>query len=346
MNIKKIIFIRVDVSSSIGAGHFMRMIAFGELMVRHKFQVHFFCYPFNKSIIENLLHPEFKLHYSESQNSIDDLKFIIKKSKLLKPKLIVLDGNHFSEEYDSTLRLNGLRTLLINDVPNRRYTTDYILNQNHGSDKFNYQVGNETILLTGLKYLLIRNEFKNLKFSNKSLNYPKVKLLVSLGGGSKLTDQLNEMILVAISELENKISSATILVGKMGQISKRMIRISKNASFKIKIKKHTNNIAAEMFNSDIAITSGGYTMWELIYAKVPFIAFALNTLQEEYLQGLVNEKLCEAIMPLQKNNLDNLKQKLIDFIDNKRSHKNFIKLSDSLIYRGEGDDYIIKSLHL
>ena len=48
-----------------------------------------------------------------------------------------------------------------------------------------------------------------------------------------------------------------------------------------------------MFKSDLAIVSGGSTMWELLHMRVPFLSIPLNKAQQGYLEFLEKENLCD-----------------------------------------------------
>ena len=328
---KKQIFIRVDISPEIGAGHFMRMIALGEMFLVHEYVVHFFCFSKGVKDVKSKL-PDAFIYYSlETNSQEDDLLFLQSKAKEMLPKLIVFDGDAFTQAYDVAFKQPKTKVLIVNDIPTRKYMSDFVLNQNHGAESFNYQYGENTKLLSGLKYLLLRDEFKTHHPRKKELDKSnELKVLVSLGGGSKATNTILEKICEAFTSLEHKISSLTVLVGKMGEVTHTMEKHAKSSPFEVIFRTHTDDMVKEIISSDFAITSGGYTMWELFYLKTPFMALALNSRQAKYLSFLKQEKLCEYITSEDLNEQQKLIQKMINFIQDDKRHQFFLMESEKI----------------
>ena len=78
---KKQIFIRVDISPEIGAGHFMRMIALGEMFLAQEYLVHFFCSSKGVKNVKSKL-PDAFIYYSlETNSQEDDLLFFNLKQR-------------------------------------------------------------------------------------------------------------------------------------------------------------------------------------------------------------------------------------------------------------------------
>lgn len=290
------ILIRTDASAQIGAGHLMRMLSLGQLLSDSGFEVHFATIPYNPSILGYLKKEPFQLHYLAQNATWDassDLKSLLFLAFRIRPEWIVLDGCQFHTDYEKGIKQGGFRLLRVNDVPASHCVADVLLNQNYGAENMKYSVENNTHILAGLKYLLLRREF--LKANVKKKRFFKggsFHLLVSMGGGSEISDSLNLKIVEGFSGIRECGGSVSLIIGKMGRKSKKLVDLAKGSTLPVRIITDSRDIAAEMLKSDIAIVSCGSTMWELLYMKVPFLAVSLTEVQRDYLKFLAGEGLC------------------------------------------------------
>jgi UDP-2,4-diacetamido-2,4,6-trideoxy-beta-L-altropyranose hydrolase len=332
------ILIRVDISDKIGGGHLMRMIGLGQLLADHGCEVHIASQFYKPNFIEPLLDSSFHLHLFGNEDEFQvesDLSELLTLANELEPEWIILDGYHFPMGYEKAIRLAGFKCMRVDDLPIQRCEADVFLNHNHGAELFKHDLADHTIELTGLKHLLIRREFRHLDFSTKHNTIPgKIRLLVSLGGGSKLTDALNLKIVKSLSQIKKTFGKATIVVGKMGEISEQLLVSSRESDFPITIIQYSENMAERMFNSDIAITSGGYSMWELLYVGTPFIALSLNESQEEYINYLSKEGMCGNLGLYDNISLDHIRKILFTFV-NDEARLNLMKKNFSLLVNRE-----------
>jgi UDP-2,4-diacetamido-2,4,6-trideoxy-beta-L-altropyranose hydrolase len=313
------ILIRVDISDKIGGGHLMRMIGLGQLLADHGYEVHIASAFYKPNFMEPLLDSSFYLHLFDKSSEFQvesDLSELLPLAKKLEPEWIIVDGYHFSVGYEKAIRLAGFRCMRVDDLPVQRCEADVFLNHNHGAELFKHDLADHTIKLTGLKHLLIRRQFRHLDLSTKRNAKPgKIRLLVSLGGGSKVTDALNLKIVKALSQIKSTFEKATIVVGKMGKISEELLEASRKSEFPVTIIQYSENMAEMMFDSDLAITSGGYSMWELLYTGTPFIAISLNKAQEDYIRYLAQDGLCGTIGSNDNVSQNHIRETLLSFVN-------------------------------
>lgn len=341
----KLILVRVNLYPKIGSGHFMRMIALADILIVKKYKINFICYTESEELARSLLNNRYSIEFVRNTSAVADANHIVKLAKKNNSKFIVLDGIDFTIEYDLILKKANLKTLQVVDFPNRQYLSDFVLNQNHCANEFHHLIGPNTILLTGLKYLLIRSEFivaKKLKISKRN----KRHLLICLSGGSSSTNKINKKLLEALILSENLIDSVTIVFGKMGYISERIKKLMLNTSFNIKIVKHLDDITKEMREASFAITSGGTTMWELMYIGVPFIAIPLNKKQMDYLKLLKRDNICEVINDVDQIDIPKIKLCLESFIKNKTLQDQFRERAQFLLSSSKKENQILNKLNL
>ena len=275
------ILLRADASPQIGAGHVMRSLALGQLLMDEGHEVHFGTIPDHPAIVDLLKQQGFKVHCMQQPDRLDaasDLYAFLGLAKGIQPSWVVLDGYHFDNDYERQVKRSGYKLLRIDDIPSGHYYADVVLNQNYGAETFVYEKEPYTQVLAGLRHVLLRREFRKIGLADKKINQGGPwHIMVSLGGSSTKTDELNFKIVQGLSSLCGEDHSITLLAGKMGD----------------GIKNFTdNNMAEEMSKADLAIVSGGSTMWELVYMRVPFLAVSLNDRQREYIRTISLQGLC------------------------------------------------------
>lgn len=315
--------IRVDASAQIGAGHLMRMLALGQLLSEVGHDVHFVTILYNRSIIDYYFNnAEFKLHYLKTNcpwDSVEDVNGLLSIASQIHPSWIVIDGYNFDSDYECQIKKNGYKLLRIDDIPsNRHYYADIILNQNFCADATAYLTGPDTKILAGLNYVLLRREFRKIDQSNRIKQKDgTLNVLVSLGGGTEKADALNSVIAEGVSLLHDENIFTTILVGKLSEYGRHLDNEAKAKGWSVEVKEHSGDMATEILNADLAIVSGGSTMWELIYMKVPFLAVSLNELQREYLCLLSENSLCVDVGWHEDLTAQQISRILLSYIQNK-----------------------------
>jgi UDP-2,4-diacetamido-2,4,6-trideoxy-beta-L-altropyranose hydrolase len=333
----KTILIRADTNSIIGMGHISRMIALGQLCQTSGFEVHYIFSTQNEYILKNIYDEGFIVHNYLNKfkwNSKEDQDFLANIANQIKPNWIVLDGEHFGLEYEKFI-VKNYKLLRIVDFSTKHTFADILLDQNFGAEKNIYSVEPHAIKLLGMKYLLIRKEFRKMREKNiksRLTDFSKTtNILVTLGGGSEITDLVNYKIIKAISRLNNDKLSFTLILGPFSQKFSELKDLASSLSSKIKIEKSVNNMAKEMQYYSFSIISGGSIMWESIYMNMPFMAIALTKKQEPYLENLSQKGLCFDLGFYKNLKIGTLATNIAQFVENqfmmKKNIYNFGKLN-------------------
>jgi UDP-2,4-diacetamido-2,4,6-trideoxy-beta-L-altropyranose hydrolase len=341
------ILIRVDASPVMGAGHFIRMLALAQLLIDFGFEVHIATIPHNKGILAYLADEKISLHLFPDKKLWDPLADVSKLLQLVAStdaSWVVLDGYHFDLQYEKVLKDKKVPFLKMVDVPDSSYLADIVLNQNYGAESLNYQVEPNTQVLAGLKYLLVRREFRVSPVIERKIT-DSIHILVSLGGGTDQSHDLNLKIISGLSKLDTPGLSCTLIAGTISEKVNEIETCAKNGSIPIEVKSHSSNMAAEMLKADFAITAGGSTMWELIYMKVPFAAVSLNRPQQKYLDYLFQEGVCVNLGWHQDVTAELVFRIVTDVIDNKLKRRDILTRIDPLINRSEPGGDLLKYLN-
>jgi len=292
--LKKKFMIRADASPAMGAGHLMRMIALGQMLSDAGQDVHFLTIPNHQDTSKRLSDEGFRVYEFQSPfTEVGDLARLVAIAEAIRPNWIVIDGYHFSGNYEKSIKtkIPSAKLLRVDDVPAIHHYADVLLNQNFGAQASAFSTEPGTVLLFGPEFLLLRREFREGCFGRKSmlLKSGKMNLLVSLGGGSPMADEANLKIAGALHLLQGRELSLTFLAGEMSANKEVLRERLPDDCFLI---DYSANMAREMSHADVAVVAAGSTMWELMFMGVPFAALSLTDAQRAYLAILGQSKLC------------------------------------------------------
>ena len=96
---------------------------------------------------------------------------------------VVLDGYHFTPEYQGQIREKAYRLLVIDDLAHLdRYHADLILNQNSYAAELAYPCDANTKLLLGTEYVLLRREFWPWQGWRRRIPETARHVLITMGG--------------------------------------------------------------------------------------------------------------------------------------------------------------------
>ena len=332
---KKKIMLRADASEAIGSGHLMRMLALGQLLSDYGHRIFFITVPNKTGILDYINAEPFEIFFINSKKTQKEQeKEFLRIVKIVNPDWVVLDGYIFSLQLEIKIKKSGVYLLKVSDFSERQTVADVLLDQNYGSEERTYLVNPKTILLRGLKHVLLRREFYKLtceKIVNQNISAPR--LLISLGGGSEITDKANLRIVNSFAEIFNPNWSATLVIGKMGLRSKELMEAIEKVQWPIKVLDHVSSMAGEMLDADIGIFAGGSIMWEALYMKIPYLAFSLNLRQKEYLEFLEQRWLCRYLGMIDSINMIKLKNQVIEFVENNEQRQNILAQTEELFER-------------
>ncbi len=203
--------------------------------------------------------------------SMEDAIYTAKIAKDRKASHLLLDGYHFSADYQSIFVGKGLRTLFVDDNSEQQfYHTDYVVNPNSYADKRLYpskKLASHTQLLLGLKYCSLRDEFVGMPPKSHTPIKDFARVLVTLGGGDPDNNVLK--VIQALQSVNLPIE-ATIVAGPHNPHYEGLLKAVRQDRSIVLIQQ-TDDMASLMAHAHIAISAGGGTAYELIAMLTPFL---------------------------------------------------------------------------
>ena len=147
---------RIDVGNKVGSGHFFRCLSIAEELIKNEFKVIFLVN--NKQEIESYLDtiniPFYVLEHHDEINKVGECRNAVKNIS----KLII--DLPFNNTIYSKLIKNDCKTIVIDDLGNKKIYSDLLFNGSIVNEFQNYSIDrNITKYFSGSKYIILRSEF-------------------------------------------------------------------------------------------------------------------------------------------------------------------------------------------
>jgi spore coat polysaccharide biosynthesis predicted glycosyltransferase SpsG len=199
---------------------------------------------------------------------------------------LVLDGYQFGVDYQYVLKNGGMKVLVLDDCGQIcTYAANIVLDQNAGASEHSYRnCESYTELLLGTRYAMLRREFKVWREWKRPIAPVARKILATMGGSDPRGLTLH--VIRSLRRLESKDIEVLAVMG--GGSPHAQALKARGAAFEgnIRVLESARNMPELMAWADIAVITGGGTLWELLYMMCPVVSFAANAQQNQILSGL------------------------------------------------------------
>ncbi len=187
------VYIRADAGTSIGLGHVIRCIALAQ-MLKNDFDICFFCLAVPDKIATALAEENFKLKYITAES--DFLNMLQAKD------IVVLDGYGFDTGYQKKIKDAGASLVCIDDLHDKEFYADLIINHAPGVSKNDYKVQDYTEFALGSSYALLRSPFLKAALLNRQVE--KIDSVLICFGGADNKNLTNQALAATMNAAELK----------------------------------------------------------------------------------------------------------------------------------------------
>lgn len=265
------IIIRADASPGMGTGHVMRCIALAQAAKDNGIAVHLMGHITVPWVLERIAFEGIAFTLLEGPPPKHETPSILLTNiaSCGKPGWLVLDGYHFTLACQHAVRDAGYHLLVIDDYAHLpEYSCDILLNQNLGAETLSY-MGDIGQKLLGPRYALLRREFREARerLPHTKRNIPPKNILVTLGGGDFIEYLENIAQHMNIPALEGR--TVRVIQGAMN--AERIRQAFVNCPARLEILPRVTDMPTLLLETDLCITAGGSTCWELCCLDVPFL---------------------------------------------------------------------------
>lgn len=258
MRSKKIIF-RADGSQSIGMGHYVRCLAFAEMLCDDFYIIFATRFP-----TDNQCNEIYKI--CDELWELKDNHHDVFLEKLSGDEIVVLDNYFFDTNYQRAIKSKGDFLICIDDMHDKHYVADIVINHSLGFVREDYSLEPYSKLLVGLDWALLRSEFLNYT----PLNIPKNNEIFICFGGTDMYN-LSEKVIKASQNIAN-IQKINVVIGELCEHKESLEELIKLDN---RITLYRNLSAAKMVDlmarSILGIVPAGGILWESVFIGLPCI---------------------------------------------------------------------------
>lgn len=293
---------RVDASSQIGTGHFMRCLTLADALKQRGAQIRFVCrhLPEHLRIMLTSKRHEFELLDSAQRDvTLDELAHAswlgVSQQQDAADSILALSDrewdwlvvDHYALDvhWESMLRQTAQKILVIDDIADRQHDCDVLLDQNYYADmdkRYAGKIPAHCQLLLGPRYALLRDEFRILRERVKPRNGIVKRLLVFFGGVD--ADNYTGFAIKALAELEVKGLHVDVVIGAQHP-HRPEIEVA-CAEHEYVCHVQTNRMGELMAAADLAIGAGGSANWERCAVGLPSLVMVLAENQNKAVKDL------------------------------------------------------------
>ncbi len=282
---KRTLIFRADADPEIGTGHVMRCLALAQAWQDTEGEVVFAAVDLPLPLVARLEREQILFEQVRATvGSTGDASQTAEIVRRVGSEWVVVDGYRFPSSYYEHLRESGFKVLALDDMAHlERYPVDVVLNQNLSATASAYsgRVEDDTKLLLGPSYSLLRREFRVAARRIRSTAGSPRRVLVSFGGGDVVN--FTGEILRNLIRSGRKDFEVVVLAGAANPNVFALRQLASTAAFSCMIQVNAENVAAVMNWADVAITAAGSTVWELAGMNVPAL---IGGFEENQLVGL------------------------------------------------------------
>ncbi|MDO8464120.1 MAG: UDP-2,4-diacetamido-2,4,6-trideoxy-beta-L-altropyranose hydrolase [Gallionella sp.] len=292
------IAIRVDASSKIGTGHFMRCLTLADALKQHGAQTRFISRQIpeylrdmlaekghefrrldskpSKEAVGNLSHAHW-LGTGQHADAQDSIQVLSDQDW----DWLIVDHYALDANWESALRQSAKNIFVIDDIADRQHDCDVLLDQNFYADMGTRYIGKVPArcqLLLGPRYALLRDEFRQLREQAKPRSGAVKRILIFFGGvdaGNYTAVAIEALANIGIDDLQ-----VDVVIGTQHTHRKDIESACAEHGFASHVQTH--RMAELMAAADFAIGAGGSATWERCCLGLP--AFAICTADNQVKQ--------------------------------------------------------------
>jgi len=193
-------------------------------------------------------------------------------------RAVVVDSYSHPASYVTSLKLNGNRLVVLDDLANEFLPVDLVVNGTAGAEDLPYAADPSIAYLLGCPYILLRPEFENVV----QRSYDAVRrVLVTLGGSDAfdLTPRVVEWVRSVFPDVD-----IDVVVGPLS-LNRTEIQAAASRLEKVHLH-HEPDMGRLMRACDVAVSGGGQTTYELAATGTPTVAIRVAPNQTLNLKGL------------------------------------------------------------
>ena len=278
--------VRTVGSSLVGMGHLIRTLALIEPL-KALGTVWFATETVNDALVERVTAAGCQvIPLAHDSSPEEEVRTILETTGEAPIHTVVTDHYELNAQWHKAIRPHTARIIAVDDLANRPFDCDYVLDPNLGASATRYDnlVPAHCQRLCGPGYALLRPEFVALR-KKASVRKTLRRILISFGGGDidNLTEWAVKLLLTHYPELE-----LLVVIGPHHEGKKRLMSVAKT-DLPLQLFQNLNaqEMGQLMLEADLAIGGGGQTSWERCALALPTVLILVADNQKDNTDALV-----------------------------------------------------------
>ena len=256
---KQKVCLRADAGISIGYGHFIRTLALADILSAEFDCVFYTAEPTPYQIKElEAICPFVSL---ANETKYDDFLNYLDGSEI-----VVLDNYFYSTEYQSVIKTKGCRLVCIDDLHDKHYVADAVINHAPGTHESQFSKEEYTRLYLGPDYLLLRKQFREATHNYTSFKENK-NVYVCFGG----SDELNFTRKACEIIMHHAPRHIDVVVGGGYEFYDDLMHYAKNKDISIYLNVSPEQIVDLLRNACLAVVPDSMVFFESCCLRRPII---------------------------------------------------------------------------
>jgi len=301
------LLLRADGSDRIGLGHVMRLLALGQAWLDAGGRVEGLLGEVPTELLERYVREGFRVRRSDaaSRGPLDDgLSGMLRDDG---SAVAAIDRPGISVAELEALADGASRSLVVDDMALLpEYPVALVLNQNAHADRAAYPAVSDERLLLGLRYVLLRREFRS-RIPPRTIPPKAGRVLVTFGGAD--ATGMTARTLDALRFLPERTSEGLevrVMVGSANAAVDAIQALASQFPFVVTVERSSDDMVGAMAWADLAITSGGSTVWELARTGCPALLVTTAPAEVALSSGLDRIDFFERLGPEDRLDPDRL----------------------------------------
>lgn len=279
------IYIRADANEKIGTGHVMRCMAIADALKHCGQQVCFLIADDAGSRLLRDRDQEYLILHTDYASMEDELPRLRQVFEGKKPDFFLVDSYSATPEYLREIR-KYVPVGILDDGVLRGYPVDVLINYNIFASASLYGTEEGTQYLLGPEYVPLRREFTGVDYSVRER---AERVLITTGGSDKY-DLGAKLIREALAGKDTADLQYTVVSGAYNIHLEELQELARRHE-NVRVCSNVGDMWRLMRDSDLAVSAGGSTMYELSAVGVPVICFSFVDNQERIVRGFAEKGL-------------------------------------------------------
>jgi len=263
------ILIRADGDAIIGLGHLVRCMALAD-MLKSDFGIHFFCRVIPEQIAADIIEQGYRLDVQDDEQLFFDA--------INKESIVVIDGYNFDSLYQQQIKDREAVLVCIDDLHNREFFADLIINHAPGVNHRDYTAQYYTQFALGPEYALLRPAF--LKAAAQKRRISKIETLLICFGGADISNLTQQALAAAVDIPQLK--KIYVVTGAAYRHQSTLVQL---VTGKVELYNAVdeNKMLQLMQRADAAIVPSSGILFEVLAAGcIAFSGYYIDNQQEVY----------------------------------------------------------------